>query len=70
LQDIVKEIAMPLVKSSSSEAVGKNYKKERESGKSKKQSLAIALATERKYAKGNRKAKLEDAYAKYIESKA
>jgi len=61
---------MPLVKSGSKEAVGKNIKKEMEAGKGKRQATAIALATERKYAKGNRKAKLKDAYAKYIESKA
>jgi len=61
---------MPLVKSGSKEAVGKNIKKEMEAGKPKKQAVAIALATERKYSKGNRKAKLEDAYAKYIEEKA
>jgi hypothetical protein len=61
---------MPLVKSSSSEAVGKNYEKERQSGKSKKQSLAIALSVQRENAKGNRKSKLEDAYARYIEEKA
>ena len=61
---------MPLMKSSSNEAVGKNYDKERESGKSKKQSLAIALSVQRESAKGARKAKLEDAYAKYIEEKA
>ena len=61
---------MPLVKSSTSEAVGKNYKKERESGKSKKQSLAIALSVQRENAKGNRKSKLEDAYARYIEEKS
>jgi hypothetical protein len=61
---------MPLVKSGSKEAVGKNIKKEMEAGKPKKQAVAIALATERKYAKGARKAKLEDAYAKYIEEKA
>jgi hypothetical protein len=61
---------MPLVKSGSKEAVGKNIKKEMETGKPKKQAVAIALATERKYSKGNRKAKLEDAYAKYIEEKA
>jgi len=60
---------MPLVKSGSKEALAKNIKTEMKS-KPKKQALAIALATERKYAKGNRKAKLEDAYAKYIEEKA
>jgi hypothetical protein len=61
---------MPLVKSSTSEAVGKNYKKERESGKPKKQAVAIALSVQRENAKGNRKSKLEDAYARYIEEKA
>jgi hypothetical protein len=61
---------MPLMKSGSKEAVGKNIKKEMEAGKPKKQAVAIALATERKYAKGNRKNKLEEAYGKYIESKA
>ena len=61
---------MPLVKSGSKEAVGKNIKKEMEAGKPKKQAVAIALSTERKYAKGSRKSKLEDAYARYIEEKA
>jgi hypothetical protein len=61
---------MPLVKSGSKEAVGKNIKKEMEAGKPKKQAVAIALSTERKYAKGSRKNKLEEAYGKYIESKA
>ena len=41
-----------------------------EAGKPKKQAVAIALATERKYAKGSRKNKLEEAYGKYIESKS
>ena len=41
-----------------------------EAGKPKKQAVAIALATERKYSKGSRKSKLEDAYARYIEEKA
>ena len=61
---------MPIIKSGSKEAVGKNIKAEMKAGKPKKQAVAIALSTERKYAKGNRKAKLEDAYAKYIEEKA
>jgi hypothetical protein len=39
-------------------------------GKPKKQAVAIALSVERENAKGDRKAKLEDAYAKYIEEKA
>jgi hypothetical protein len=61
---------MPLIKSGKAEAVGKNIKKEMEAGKPKKQAVAIALSTERKYAKGARKAKLEEAYGKYIEEKA
>ena len=61
---------MPLVKSGSAEAVGKNIKKEMKAGKPKKQAVAIALSVERENAKGDRKAKLKDAYAKYIEEKA
>ena len=61
---------MPLIKLGKAEVVGKNIKKEMEAGKPKKQAVAIALATERKYAKGSRKNKLEEAYGKYIESKA
>ena len=61
---------MPLVKSGSKEAVGKNIKTEMKAGKPKKQAVAIALSVERENAKGDRKAKLEDAYAKYIEEKA
>ena len=61
---------MPLDKSGSAEAVGKNIKTEMKAGKPKKQAVAIALSVERENAKGSRKAKLEDAYAKYIESKA
>jgi hypothetical protein len=60
---------MPLIKSSSAEAVGKNIKTEMKAGKPKKQAVAIALSVERENAKGDRKAKLEDAYAKYIEEK-
>jgi hypothetical protein len=60
---------MPLVKSSSPEAIGKNIKTEMKAGKPKKQAVAIALSVERENAKGSRKAKLEDAYAKYIEEK-
>ena len=44
---------MPLVKSGSKEAVGKNIKKEMEAGKPKKQAVAIALSeagkTKKKY---------------------
>ena len=61
---------MPLDKSGSAASVGKNIKAEVKSGRSKKQALAIALNTEREYAKGERKAKLEDAYAKYVEENA
>jgi hypothetical protein len=61
---------MPLIKSGSAESVGKNIKTEMKAGKPKKQAVAIALSVERENAKGDRKAKLEDAYAKYIEEKA
>jgi hypothetical protein len=61
---------MPLDKSGSAESVGKNIKAEVKAGKPKKQALAIALNTERENAKGERKAKLEDAYAKYVKEKA
>jgi len=61
---------MPLMKSGSAETVGKNIKTEMKAGKPKKQAVAIALSVERDNAKGDRKAKLEDAYAKYIEEKA
>ena len=60
---------MPLDKSGSAESVGKNIKAEVKAGKPKKQALAIALNTEREYAKGSRKAKLEDQYDKYIGEK-
>jgi hypothetical protein len=39
---------MPLIKSSSKKAVGKNIEKEMEAGKPKKQSIAIALETQRR----------------------
>ena len=61
---------MPLIKSGKQEAVGKNIKAEMKAGKPKKQAVAIALSVQRENAKGSRKAKLEDAYAKYIEEKA
>jgi hypothetical protein len=61
---------MPLDKSGSAESVGKNITKEKKAGKSVAQATAIALNTEREYAKGDRKAKLEEQYAKYIEEKA
>jgi hypothetical protein len=61
---------MPLDKSGSAESVGKNIKAEVKAGKGKKQAVAIALNVERENAKGARKAKLEEAYSKYIEEKA
>jgi hypothetical protein len=57
---------MPLDKSGSAQSVGKNIKTEEKAGRSKKQALAIALNTERENAKGGRKAKLEEQYAKYV----
>jgi len=39
---------MPLIKSSSKKAVGKNIKKEMEAGKPQKQAVAISLETQRK----------------------
>jgi hypothetical protein len=41
-----------------------------ESGKPKKQALAIALSVQRKEATGKRKKTLEDAYARHIEENA
>lgn len=61
---------MPLDKSGSAQSVGVNIKKEVKAGKPKKQAIAIALSEERSHAKGKRKAKLEEAYGKYIEEKA
>ena len=57
---------MPMDKSGSAQSVGKNYTTERKSGKSKAQSMAIALSEERSHAKGKRKAKLEEAYGKFL----
>jgi hypothetical protein len=61
---------MPLDKSGTEKSVGKNIKTEMKAGKPKKQAVAIALSVERENAKGARKAKLEEAYGKYIEEKA
>jgi len=61
---------MPIDKSGSKESVGKNIKAEMKAGKSKAQSVAIALSEERANAKGNRKAKLEEQYAKFVEENA
>ena len=55
-------------KSGSAQSVGKNYKTEIAAGKSKKQSLAIALSEQRTHAKGKVKSKLEAAYAKHMKS--
>ena len=57
---------MPLDKSGSAQSVGKNIKAEVKAGKPKKQAVAIALSEERSHAKGKRKAKLEEQYAKYV----
>lgn len=61
---------MPLDKSGSAQSVGHNIKAEVKAGKPKKQAVAIALSEERSHAKGKRKAKLEEAYSKYISKKA
>ena len=39
---------MPLIKSASKKAIGENFKTEKNSGKSTKQSIAIALSVARK----------------------
>ena len=57
---------MPLDKSGSAQSVGKNIKAEVAAGRPKRQAVAIALSEERTHAKGKRKAKLEESYAKYI----
>ena len=44
---MIKQASDHLVKSSSTKAVGKNIKTEEESGKPKKQAIAIALNTQR-----------------------
>ena len=57
---------MPLDKSGSAQSVGKNIKAEVKAGRPKKQAVAIALSEERSHSKGKRKAKLEEAYSKYV----
>jgi hypothetical protein len=57
---------MPLDKSGTEASVGKNMKAEMKAGKPKKQALAIALNVERDNAKGERKAKLEEAYGRFL----
>jgi hypothetical protein len=59
---------MPLVQSSTKEALAKNIKTE-EKSKPRKQAVAIALNVERDNAKGKRKAKLEEAYGKVLGKK-
>jgi hypothetical protein len=61
---------MPLDKSGNAKSVGKNIKAEVKAGKPKKQATAIALSVERENAKSARKAKLEEQYAKFVESNA
>ena len=60
---------MPLDKSGTEKSVGKNIKAEMKAGKPKKQAIAIALNVERDNAKGSRKAKLEEAYGRYLGKK-
>lgn len=57
---------MPLDKSGTEASVGRNVKAEMKAGKPKKQALAIALNVERDNAKGSRKAKLEEAYGRFL----
>jgi hypothetical protein len=57
---------MPLDKSGTEKSVGKNIKAEMKAGKPKKQAVAIALNVERDNAKGSRKAKLEEAYGRFL----
>ena len=61
---------MPLDKSGTEASVGNNVKRLKKEGVKPKQAIAIALNVERDNAKGERKAKLEEQYAKYIEEKA
>jgi hypothetical protein len=57
---------MPLDKSGTEKSVGKNIKAEMKAGRPKKQAVAIALNVERDNAKGSRKAKLEEAYGRFL----
>ena len=57
---------MPLDKSGTEASVGKNIKKMEKEGVKKKQAVAIALNVERDNAKGSRKAKLEEAYGRFL----
>ena len=60
---------MPLDKSGSAQSVGTNVKRLKKEGVKSKQAIAIALNTEREYAKGSRKSKLEATYDKYVKEK-
>ena len=57
---------MPLDKSGTEASVGKNIKKLKSEGVKSKQATAIALNVERDNAKGERKAKLEEAYGRFL----
>jgi hypothetical protein len=57
---------MPLDKSGTEASVGKNIKKLKSEGVKSKQATAIALNVERDNAKGSRKAKLEEAYGRFL----
>ena len=57
---------MPLDKSGTEASVGRNIKAEMKAGRPKRQAVAIALNVERDNAKGSRKAKLEEAYGKFL----
>jgi len=57
---------MPLDKSGTEASVGKNIKTLKKEGYKGKQATAIALNVERDSAKGSRKAKLEEAYGKFL----
>jgi len=57
---------MPLDKSGSAQSVGSNIKKLKKEGVKSKQATAIALNVERDNAKGKRKAKLEEAYGRFL----
>ena len=57
---------MPLDKSGSDKSVGVNVKRLKKEGVKDKQAVAIALNVERDNAKGSRKAKLEEAYGRFL----
>jgi hypothetical protein len=57
---------MPLDKSGTEASVGKNIKTLKKEGYKGRQATAIALNVERDNAKGSRKAKLEEAYGRFL----